>query len=229
MSHPKDLQSSTAAHRLDPGSIVRCRNRDWVLLPSEMLDVHLLRPLTGATDEIVAVHKQLTNLIRYDLPEERVRSATFLLPSPDDLSDAASAHLLWQAARLTLPNLKHLWSDLKVLNGAAGNGYILRIRCDWQTVIDPPAERHLEFGLALSNDRLFLKRTASNLAAGDAVPRMAYLPPFAGIGPREERMSPATRKRWMGRGLAGAVRRNLLYDFWRQNCDQREKAKGPKG
>ena len=102
MSHPKDLQSSIAAHRLDPGSIVRCRNRDWVLLPSEMLDIHLLRPLTGATDEIVAVHKQLTNLIGYDLPEERVRSATFPLPSPDDLSDAASAHLLWQAARLTL-------------------------------------------------------------------------------------------------------------------------------
>jgi superfamily II DNA or RNA helicase len=102
MSHPKGLQSSIAAHRLDPGSIVRCRNRDWVLLPSEMLDVHLLRPLTGATDEIVAVHKQLTNLIGYDLPEERVRSATFPLPSPDDLSDAASAHLLWQAARLTL-------------------------------------------------------------------------------------------------------------------------------
>ena len=130
---------------------------------------------------------------------------------------------------IALPNLKHLWSDLKVLNGAAGNGYTLRIRCDWQTAIDPPVDRHLEFGFALSNDRLFLKRTASNLAAGDAMPRMAYLPPFAGIGPREERMSPATRKRWMGRGLAGAVLRNLLYDFWQQNCDEREKAKGPKG
>jgi superfamily II DNA or RNA helicase len=64
--------------------------------------VHLLRPLTGATDEVVAVHKQLTNLIGYDLPEERVRSDTFPPPSPEDLSDAASAHLLWQAARLTL-------------------------------------------------------------------------------------------------------------------------------
>jgi superfamily II DNA or RNA helicase len=62
----------------------------------------LLRPLTGATDEVVAVHKQLTNLIGYDFPEERVRPATFPLPSPEDLADAASAHLLWQAARLTL-------------------------------------------------------------------------------------------------------------------------------
>jgi superfamily II DNA or RNA helicase len=73
-----------------------------VLLPSAAPDVHLLRPLTGATDEVVAIHKQLTDLIGYDLPQERVRSATFPLPSPDDLADAASAHLLWQAARLTL-------------------------------------------------------------------------------------------------------------------------------
>ena len=57
---------------------------------------------------------------------------------------------------IPLPNLKHLWSDLKVLNGAAGNGYTLRIRCDWQTPTVPPADRHLEFGFALSNDRLFL-------------------------------------------------------------------------
>ncbi len=87
---------------MNPGSIVRCRNRDWVLLPSDQDEVYLLRPLTGATDDIVAIHKQLTTLIGYDLPEERVRSATFPLPTADDLSDAASAQLLWQAARLTL-------------------------------------------------------------------------------------------------------------------------------
>ena len=91
-----------ATHGVTPGSIVCCRNRDWVLLPSNSPDVHLLRPLTGATDDIVALHRQLTDLIGYDLPEERICSATFPLPSPDDLADAASAHLLWQAARLTL-------------------------------------------------------------------------------------------------------------------------------
>ena len=87
---------------MTPGAIVRCRNRDWVLLPGDSPAVHVLRPLTGATDEVVAVHKQLTDLIGYDFPEERVRPATFPLPSPEDLADAASAHLLWQAARLTL-------------------------------------------------------------------------------------------------------------------------------
>ncbi|MGC8724816.1 MAG: helicase-related protein [Acidobacteriota bacterium] len=87
---------------MNPGSIVRSRNREWVLLPSPDENVYLLRPLTGATDDVVAIHKGLTDLAGYDLPEERVRSATFPAPTPDDLSDAAGSHLLWQAARLTL-------------------------------------------------------------------------------------------------------------------------------
>ena len=44
---------------MNPGSIVTCRNRDWVLLPSEDPIILLHRPLTGATDEVVAVHKGL--------------------------------------------------------------------------------------------------------------------------------------------------------------------------
>jgi superfamily II DNA or RNA helicase len=87
---------------MNPGSIVRCRNRDWVLLPSESDDLHLLRPLTGAMDDVVAINRRIADLIGYALPEERVRPATFPLPTADDLSDAAGAHLLWQAARLTL-------------------------------------------------------------------------------------------------------------------------------
>ncbi len=87
---------------MQPGSIVQCRNREWVLLPSENDEVFLLRPLTGASDEVVAIHKRLTDLIGYSFPEERVRSATFPLPTVNDLSNAVGAHLLWQAARLTL-------------------------------------------------------------------------------------------------------------------------------
>jgi len=87
---------------MNPGSIVRCRNRDWVLLPSDHDEVYLLRPLTGATDEVVAVHKQLTDIVGYSLPEERVRSSRFEPPTVDDLADATGADLLWQAARLTL-------------------------------------------------------------------------------------------------------------------------------
>jgi len=87
---------------MTPGSIVHCRNRDWVLLPSDEASTCLLRPLTGATDEVVALHARLTDLIGIQLSGELVRSATFPLPTVADLSDATSAHLLWQAARLTL-------------------------------------------------------------------------------------------------------------------------------
>jgi superfamily II DNA or RNA helicase len=72
------------------------------LLPNEDPNLVLLRPLTGATDEVVAVHKGLTDLLGYSFPEERVRSAKFPPPTPDDLSNVSGAHLLWQAARLTL-------------------------------------------------------------------------------------------------------------------------------
>ena len=52
--------------------------------------------------------------------------------------------------------LKHLWSNLRVMGGAGGDRvHSLRIRCDWQTAAEPPADRHLEFGLALTNDRLY--------------------------------------------------------------------------
>jgi superfamily II DNA or RNA helicase/uncharacterized protein (DUF2267 family) len=87
---------------MQPGSIVQCRNREWVLLPSDQDDLYLLRPLTGASDATIAVHKRLTELIGYSFPMERVRSASFPKPTTDDLSNAAASHLLWQAARLTL-------------------------------------------------------------------------------------------------------------------------------
>lgn len=87
---------------MNPGSIVHCRNRDWVLLPSDHPDIRLLRPLTGATDDVVAIHQGLSDLIGATIPQERIRPSAFPPPTEDDLSDAAGAHLLWQAARLTL-------------------------------------------------------------------------------------------------------------------------------
>ncbi len=87
---------------MNPGTIVRCRNRDWVLLPSENEDFYALRPLAGTADEVTLVHRELSNLIGYSLPEERVRPSSFPPPTHYDLSDAVSSYLLWQAARLTL-------------------------------------------------------------------------------------------------------------------------------
>lgn len=87
---------------LIPGSIVRCRERDWVLMPSRDQNVHLLRPLAGGDEDIVAIRKELSELIGYSLPEERVVESHFPLPEPDDVSNLESARLLWHAARLNL-------------------------------------------------------------------------------------------------------------------------------
>lgn len=78
--------------------IVRFRIRDWVLLPSDDESIYRLRPLTGITDDVIALHRSLAIL----LPDEAISPSHFPLPSPEDLSDASNAHLLWQATRLTL-------------------------------------------------------------------------------------------------------------------------------
>ncbi len=87
---------------MNAGSIVQFRRRLWVLMSPPDADQYLLRPLTGSEDETLTLHKGLTDLLGYSLPEERPRPAQFPLPTPNDLSDATGAHLLWQAARLTL-------------------------------------------------------------------------------------------------------------------------------
>jgi len=71
----------TPSSPMTPGSIVQCRNREWVLLPSDQPDLLLLRPLTGAADEVVAVHKKLADLIGYTFPEERIQPAKFPHPT----------------------------------------------------------------------------------------------------------------------------------------------------
>ncbi|GBD43555.1 RNA polymerase-associated protein RapA [bacterium HR40] len=93
--------------RLKPGGIVACRNRQWVLLPSDRDDVWALRPLAGTDDDVVLIHKHLAQLVGYDFPYERPQSASFPLPKSEEIEqaavrDAASVRLLWQAARLIL-------------------------------------------------------------------------------------------------------------------------------
>lgn len=82
---------------LSVGSIVRCRNREWIVLPSPDENLMLLRPLTGSDREVCGIYKPLSNL-----GFDRVEPATFPLPTPRDSSDAVGVELLWNAARLSL-------------------------------------------------------------------------------------------------------------------------------
>ncbi len=126
---------------------------------------------------------------------------------------------------INVPSLKHLWTNLKSQKVDEPDGYTLKIRCEWQ---QNGADRHLEFGLSLANDRLFVKATSSDLAAGDRIPRLAYLPPFAGMTDREPRLRGALRRRRIGEGLAGAVLRNVLLDMQQRNLTERQRLRGTK-
>ncbi len=124
---------------------------------------------------------------------------------------------------LALPSLKHLWTNLKTIEPGAKDGYSLDVRCDWRDA--EGEDKHLALALALANDRLFLKASSTNLADGDILPPLAYLPPFAGISSRENYMSGAERRAMIGRGLAGGVIRNLLHDLHRDNERKRAEFK----
>ncbi|MBP0493822.1 AAA family ATPase [Pararoseomonas indoligenes] len=123
---------------------------------------------------------------------------------------------------IAVASLKHLWTNLKAqLPGS--DGYSLSIESHW---LDGTGnDKHLKLALALTNDRLFIKQTSSNLAASDALPMVAYLPPFAGIGSRENQMSGAERRAMIGRGLAGGIIRNLLHDMFQDNEKERARLK----
>jgi superfamily II DNA or RNA helicase len=81
-----------------PGSLVTLRDRPWIVLPSEDLEVLMLKPLGGSEEEITGIFKPLAN------PSDMPRSYNFIKPSAKDLGDFTSAKLLYNAARLSFRN-----------------------------------------------------------------------------------------------------------------------------
>lgn len=79
------------------GSIVRCRDREWVVLSSPEPEVVLLRPLAGSAQETCGIYLPLAQF-GYD----HCVPAVFPVPTPDDFGDAIGTSLLYDAARLLL-------------------------------------------------------------------------------------------------------------------------------
>ena len=74
------------------GSLVKARNREWVVLPESSDDFLVIRPLGGTDDEIAGIDTGLEN----------VDVARFDLPDPSRLGDFRSTRLLRDAVRLGL-------------------------------------------------------------------------------------------------------------------------------
>lgn len=74
----------------DVGTLVRARDREWVVLPESQDDFLVVRPLGGTDAELAGIDTAL----------EQVQPASFDLPSPDRLGDFQSCRLLRDAIRL---------------------------------------------------------------------------------------------------------------------------------
>ncbi len=116
---------------------------------------------------------------------------------------------------ISIPDLKHLWLDLKTQ--LPGQGYSMSITARWDEITadggNSAVDRHLTMAFSLVQDRLYIKAESSNLDDKAKIPTVIYLPPVAGIDAREEFATAPKRRAMLGRGLAGAVLRNYLYDL----------------
>jgi superfamily II DNA or RNA helicase len=75
----------------NPGTLIRARGREWMVLPNSSNDLLMARPLGGLDEEITGL-----------LPSvEPIESAAFSFPSRDDLGDFISGLLLREAARIS--------------------------------------------------------------------------------------------------------------------------------
>lgn len=126
---------------------------------------------------------------------------------------------------IAVPTLNHLWTNLKTQLSLEEkenwpdrfNGYIMRIKCIWDYM--DQTDKFLEIGLSLVNDRLFIRVTNSNIQEDDHIINTVYLPTFAGVLPKESKVTLAERRAFLGRGMAGSVIRNMVYDLYQQDQD----------
>lgn len=81
--------SSTAISK--PGTMIRARGREWVVLPESTEELLIARPVGGLDEEVAGI---LTAV-------EPVKSTTFPPPTEADIGDFSSGFLLREAARLS--------------------------------------------------------------------------------------------------------------------------------
>ena len=96
----------------------------------------------------------------------------------------------------------------------------MRIKCTWD--YEEQRDKYLEIGLSLVNDRLFIRVTESNVIDGDHILNVVYLPTFAGVLPRESKATHAERRAYLGRGMAGSIIRNMIYDLYVEDINIRK-------
>jgi SNF2 family DNA or RNA helicase len=83
----------------NPGNLVKYREREWIVLPSDDKDLMVLKPMGGSDEEITSLYLPLQII-----PGEKPVKATFKLPTAEDLGDFETAKILFDASRLSFRN-----------------------------------------------------------------------------------------------------------------------------
>jgi len=107
-----------------PGSLVKTRGREWVVLPDSTDTILKLKPLGGADIEVAGVHLDL----------EEVKPARFDLPTEQDLGDYIRANLL---------------RDAVILNSRSSAG---PFRCFGRIAVEPRPYQLVPLLMALRQD-----------------------------------------------------------------------------
>ena len=84
--------------KYNPGSLVNVRGRDWVVMPSDDIDLVVLKPLGGSEEEICGIYLPLK------AHEDHIMTASFPYPSLDDIGDLRTSQILYDATRLSFRN-----------------------------------------------------------------------------------------------------------------------------
>ena len=84
---------------LQPGTLVRLRNRDWVVMPSDDEKLLLVKPLGGTDEEMTGIYLPLA------FQDEIPQPSQFPTPTIEDLGNYSTAKLLYNAARLSFRNV----------------------------------------------------------------------------------------------------------------------------
>lgn len=81
-----------------PGTLIKYRNRDWMVLPSDDDDILSIRPLGGSEEETTGIYIPLAT------GSEIIQYAEFPEPQPNEIGSFESAKLLFDASRLSFRN-----------------------------------------------------------------------------------------------------------------------------
>ncbi len=82
-----------------PGSLVKLRNREWVVMPSNDNDLLIIKPLGGSEEETTGIFLPLA------FEDEKPIIAEFPYPAVKDIGNYTTANLLYNAARLSFRNV----------------------------------------------------------------------------------------------------------------------------